>query len=213
MRVSMHPGQYTLLSSPDERVTENAVRDLLWHARFLDAMGMDATHRLVIHGGGAYGDKPAAIARWVKRFRALPTLIAKRLLIENDERIYSVDDVVAISAATSVPVVLDTLHHALNPGEQGRSLGDALAAACETWRPEDGPPKVHFSSQALGKRAGAHAEDADLDEFLDFLAVAPERPFDVMLETKGKDRSLFRLRDGLAAHGIIEAARRSVSAA
>jgi len=206
MRVSMHPGQYTLLSSPDERVTAAAVADLTWHARFLDAMGLNVEHKLVIHGGGIYGDKPAAIDRWVERYHALAPEIRRRLVVENDERTYSADDVLELSRRTGTPVVLDTLHHMLKPGDPARPLGDLLPEVFRTWRAEDGPPKLHFSSQAGDKRPGAHADYADADEFVAFLESAPDQSFDCMLEAKAKDLALFRLRDDLAARGIREAA-------
>src|SRR3712207_289787 len=37
LRVSMHPGQYTVLGSPQPGVVEAAVAELAWHARLLDA--------------------------------------------------------------------------------------------------------------------------------------------------------------------------------
>lgn len=198
-RVSMHPGQYTLLSSPRADVTENAVRDLTWHARLLDALGVGPEGKLVTHGGGGYGDKPAALARWAERYAALPEAIRRRLVVENDERVFSVDDLLPLAQRTGVPIVVDTLHHRINPGT--RSLGDALAAAFETWGAADGPPKTHFSSQDPAKKPGAHAEYADPAEFAAFLAVAPPQPFDCMLEAKAKDRALLRLRDQLAGVG------------
>lgn len=204
MRVSLHPGQYTVLSSADQRIVAAAIADLTWHSRLLDAMELDSRHKLVIHGGGAYGDKPAAMARWAENYTGLPDSIRRRLVLEHDERVYSATDVLALSACTGVPVVIDTLHYRLNPGEATPTLRAALDAAFATWRPQDGPPKVHFSSQALTLRPGAHAEHADPAEFRAFLDIAPEQPFDCMLETKGKDRSLFALRAALASHGVSE---------
>ena len=64
IRVSMHPGQYTVLNSPDPTVAENAVRELVYHTQLLDALGIPASHRIILHIGGAYGDKPAALARF-----------------------------------------------------------------------------------------------------------------------------------------------------
>src|SRR4029079_8815757 len=40
MRVSMHPGQYSVLSSPDPRIVEAARADLVFHARLLDALAL-----------------------------------------------------------------------------------------------------------------------------------------------------------------------------
>ena len=115
LRVSMHPGQYTVLSSPDPRIVEAARADLVFHVRLLDALGLDPRHKIVIHVGGAYADKPAALARWRAAVADLPDQVRARLVLENDERLFGAEDVLAASAATRVPVVLDVLHHRVSP--------------------------------------------------------------------------------------------------
>jgi UV damage repair endonuclease len=52
MRISMHPGQYTLLNSPRPEVGRAAVADLLYHARVLDLLGLDSSAKIQIHVGG-----------------------------------------------------------------------------------------------------------------------------------------------------------------
>ena len=187
MRLSFHPGQYTVFSSADPGISEAAVADLVWHSRFLDAMGMGSECKLIVHGGGAHGDKVSALGRWQERYSALPESIRRRLVVENDERVYCVRDLLTLSERCGVPVVVDTLHHHLNSGDPPLTLHGALAAARQTWRPEDGPPGIHFNSQAAGARPSAHAVDADADEFAHQLRVAPDTAFDWMLETKGNE--------------------------
>ncbi|MCS6801776.1 MAG: UV DNA damage repair endonuclease UvsE [Chloroflexota bacterium] len=199
VRCGMHPGQYTLLTSPDERVTANALADLAWHVRLLRALGLGREAKIVIHGGGAYGDKAAAMRRFVARYRALPEEWREHLVLENDERVYSVADVLAIHEATGIPIVFDAFHHAILP-----TPGDLLPRVFATWQPEDGPPEVHFSSQAPGKPPGTHADDVDPVDCAAFLAAAPAPPFDCMLECKRKDLALLALRPALAALGIVE---------
>ena len=105
IRVSMHPGQYTVINTKDEGVLTRAVDDLTWHAKFLDVLGTPLSSKIVLHIGGVYDDKVEAMRRFVKRFRALDDKIRRRLLIENDERLYTVDDVLQISSEIGVPVV------------------------------------------------------------------------------------------------------------
>jgi UV DNA damage endonuclease len=83
-----------------------------------------------------------------------------------------------------VGVVVDALHHALNPGRL--SLKEALALAFSTWR---GRPKVHLSSQDPGKRPGAHAFFVAREDWERLLGALPG-PADLMLEAKGKERAL-----------------------
>lgn len=203
LRVSTHPGQFTVLSTADPKILAAAVRDLEYQARLLDALGTDTRHKLVIHVGGAYGDKPAAIRRWVAAARGLPEDVRHRLVLENDERLFGVDDVLEAATAADVPVVFDVLHHRVYAGGDA-DLPAVLRRVFATWRPDrDGPPKLHYSTQAIGQRAGAHAEHVDPTEFRRFLDIAPQEiAFDCMLEAKAKDGALFRLRDAL---GWIEA--------
>jgi len=91
MRVSMHPGQYTVLSSPDQRIVDAARADLAFHARLLDALGLNTRHKIVIHVGGAYSDKAAALDRWSAAFLQLPQHVRARLVLENDERLFGAD--------------------------------------------------------------------------------------------------------------------------
>ncbi len=200
MRVSMHPGQYTVLSSPDPRILEAARADLVFQARLLDALGMDTRHKIVVHVGGAYSDKASALDRWIHAVRMLPDAVRTRLVLENDERLFGAEDVLFASAATGVPVVLDVLHHRVYAGPcADAALPDLMRRAARTWETErDGVPKIHYSSQADGLRPGAHAEYVEPGEFADFLALAPaDLEFDCMLEAKAKDLALFRVRDAL----------------
>jgi UV DNA damage endonuclease len=196
MRVSMHPGQYTVLSSTDAGIVAAARADLAYHARVLEALEVDSRHKLIIHVGGAYGDKVAALERWAGAVLALPDAVRQRIVLENDERLFGVEDVLAAGGAARVPVVLDVLHHRVYAGASAdTALEDLLRRAASTWHPDrDGVPKIHYSSQARDKRPGAHAEYVDPDEFARFLTLVPgDQQFDCMLEAKAKDRALFQL--------------------
>ncbi len=205
LRVSTHPGQYTVLSATDPKILAASVRDLAYQARLLDALGTHTSHKIVIHVGGAYGDKPSAMARWVEAVKGLPANVRDRLVLENDERLFGADDVLAAATAADVPVVFDVLHHRVYTGGDA-DLPDMLRHAFATWRPDrDGLPKIHYSTQADDQRPGAHAHMVDFAEFRAFLDVAPpEIAFDCMLEAKAKEAALFGLRDAL---GPIETGR------
>ncbi|KAF9241886.1 UV-endonuclease UvdE-domain-containing protein [Melanogaster broomeanus] len=62
-RITTHPGQFTQLGSPREAVVHSSIRELEYHAEMLDLMGVDQDGVMVIHGGGVYGNKEAALAR------------------------------------------------------------------------------------------------------------------------------------------------------
>ena len=86
LRVSMHPGQYTVLNSPDADVARRACADVVYHADFLDALGTGPEAKIVLHVGGVYGDREKGLARCAERFRTLPQRAARRIIVENEER-------------------------------------------------------------------------------------------------------------------------------
>lgn len=197
MRISMHPDQFVLINAVDEGIVERSVKELEYHCRILDAMELDRTAKVQIHVGGVYGDKAAAIDRFVGNYERLPRMILNRLCIENDERLFGVSDCLAIHDRTGVPVVFDTFHHeCLNGGEP---LREAIAAAAGTWREGDGVLMVDYSHQAPGGRKGKHAESLDPRAFERFLAVTQDLEFDVMLEIKDKETSALRARETVRA--------------
>jgi UV DNA damage endonuclease len=120
MRVSMHPGQYTVLNSPDKSVVERAEMDLSYHVRFLDALGVDSSHKIILHIGGVYGDKEQSAVRFVQNCKRLPNIIKRRLVLENDEKCYNIADVLAIADEVSLPVIFDNLHHSMNVPTQAK---------------------------------------------------------------------------------------------
>ena len=204
VRVSTHPGQYTVLNSPTGSIVTAAVAELVYQARLLDALGADRSCKIVIHGGGLYGaTEEVALARFAERARELPKEVLDRLVIENDDRLFDADEVLGVSRQLGIPVVFDWLHHNANPCR--RPIKTVLKEVFASWGPADGPPKIHMSSQAADAPSGAHADYVSPDDVLAFLKVAPRGRFDCMLEAKEKDRALLRLRDELRTAGVLPA--------
>lgn len=189
-RVSMHPDQFVLLNSPSEDVTARSIAELAYHADVLDAMELGPDAKIQIHLGGVCKDKPASMERFVGRWRALPARIRSRVVLENDDRLFTLGDCLDVSKGSGVPVVFDWFHHRVH--SSGEPLGEALAKAQETWGEVDGPPIVDYSSQKLGARLGSHAESIDAEDFARFLAESFPHDFDLMLEIKDKEASALK---------------------
>lgn len=189
MRVSMHPGQYTVLNSPDKSVVEKAKLDLEYHAKILDTLKMDQSHKIVLHIGGVYGDKESAIKRFVSTYETLSEEVKKRLIIENDDRLYTVEDVLQISKSTGVPVVYDNLHNQANKSSVDPSDAYWIEQASWTWGELDGKPKVHYSQQRPNSRIGAHTKMIYIETFMDYYEQIKHLDVDIMLEVKGKNLS------------------------
>ena len=195
MRISMHPGQHTVLSSARAEVVEASIAELAYHDRILELLGLDASHKVVIHvGSGAPGS--AAGDRFVEGVEQLPPGPRGRLVVENDER-WPLQSVLDLADRASLPVVLDVFHHELAPSFPGLTTRDLVERAAQTWRPSDGRQEVHFSTQAEGRRPGAHAETVDLDAFAMFAGDVGDLPLDCVLEVKDKERSVLRARRAL----------------
>ena len=187
LRISMHPDQFVVLNSPSPHIVQNSIRELAYQGSIMDLMGLDATAKLQIHGGGVYGDKPAAIRRFIDTYALLPDPVRARLVIENDDRLYSLQDCLIIHQETGIPVLFDNFHHeCLN---QGEPMADALQLAARTWQPHDGVMMLDYSAQAPGERKGKHAPSIILELFREFLSQLNGLDMDIMLEIKDKEAS------------------------
>jgi UV DNA damage endonuclease len=186
VRLSMHPGQFINPGSPNPETARRSIEELRYVTRIFDLLGgEDAV--VVLHLGGAFDDKPAAIARFVEAMRPEKEML-RYLALENDERIWTIEEICTAASALSIPAVLDTFHHSINPGDL--SLGEALDLALPSWEGRGVRPKVHVSSQDPTKRPGAHAATIRPEDWARFLEALGGRETDVMVEAKGKDQAL-----------------------
>ena len=196
IRLSMHPGQYTVLNSPDKQVVERAIQDLKYHALFLDSLHLGKESKIILHIGGVYGDKSSAIRRFIKQYQLLAENIRCRLVIENDDRQYTIKDVLSIGESEGIPVVFDNLHNEVNP-DNTHSQFEWINICRKTWKIEDGVQKIHYSQQAVDKRAGSHSATLDVEKFINFY----ENLFfdvDIMVEVKDKNLSALKCINAIA---------------
>jgi len=192
MRVSMHPGQYTVLNSPDAGVVARAIEDLAYHAQVLESLGTGSEHKIVLHIGGVYNDKKQAIKRFIAHYRQLDSAITRRLVLENDERSYNIEEVLEIGTKLGAPVIFDNLHHAIHPPAGEKDQFYWLEQCRPTWHPRDGQQKIHYSQQNPGKKPGSHSDTIHINEFLRFYHTLNRNDLDIMLEVKDKNLSALK---------------------
>ncbi|WP_139489517.1 UV DNA damage repair endonuclease UvsE [Brevibacillus dissolubilis] len=193
IRMTSHPGHYSILNTNNPSVLESTIKDFDYHAKVFDLMGLDANSILVTHVGGVYQDKESSLQRFADHYATLPEHIKKRLVVENDDVSFTMIEVLHLCEKIGAPMVLDIHHHdCINNGEQ---IEEYLPRIIATWG--DRTPKMHFSSPKSEKDFRAHADTIELNAFLRFLDKVSHHNVDIMLECKNKDEALLKLRSEL----------------
>ena len=190
IRISMHPDQFIVINSKDPNVVKRSIAELYYHAEVLDLMKLDKKAKIQLHIGGAYGEKKESLNRFVDNYNKTDEKIKDRLVIENDDKIYSFKDCLFLNEQINVPLLFDVFHHKVLNNE--KSLKECLEKQSKTWNTKDGIPLVDYSSQKPGFRPGSHAESIDLKDFVRFLNESKPYDFDIMLEIKDKESSALK---------------------
>ncbi|KAE9403088.1 UV-endonuclease UvdE [Gymnopus androsaceus JB14] len=184
-RLTSHPGQFTQLGSPKPAVVESSIRELEYHCQMLELMGVGKDGVTILHGGGVYDDKPAAIERIKTTIRdVLPKNVRDRLVLENDELCYNAEDLLPICEELDVPLVFDYHHDALNPS----SIPPATIIEA---RQRDLCPEPRPGAITLMERR-AHADRCErLPDEVELEDVAID--VDLMIEAKDKEQAVLHL--------------------
>ncbi len=191
-RLTLHPGQYSVLNAPDPGVLERTLADLAYHVRLLELLEAPADWGFVLHVGGGYGDKEAAARRFVEQYRRLPDQIARRLWVENDDVTWNTAEVLRIAEQIGRPMVFDLHHHRVLREDDWLPWFERILPTWEGQR-----PKLHFSTPRDGARSRHHADLIDPDDFRHHFERLSDPDVDVMLECKLKDKALLALRRAL----------------
>ena len=188
IRLSFHPDQFVVLSSPHPQVVANSVRELVYQAQLAEAVGAKIIN---LHAGGVYGDKTQALRRFCGVFADLPAEVASRLTLENDDRSYTVADLLPVCTKLALPLVYDVHHHRLNP--VGLSVEEATMLAGESWQAVGGEQYCHLSSPRSGWGGGAERPHADYIDPADLPSCWLGRTMTVDIEAKAKELAVLRL--------------------
>ncbi len=186
LRLTFHPDQFILLSSPNPAVTASSVKELEYQA---EAAGWTGADVITLHGGGAYGDKAAALARAAAALKKLSKAVRSRLALENDDRVYTPADLLPFCEANRVPFVYDVHHHRCLP--DGLSEEEVTRRAIATW---DREPLFHLSSPKDGWKASDPRPHADYIDLKDLPRCWRGLDITVEVEAKAKETAIARLR-------------------
>lgn len=184
-RFDMHLSEYCILNSTNKEVVKRSIDEIKYHYKLLKSFKVKPN--LIIHIGSKSFGKENSITRFINNFNKLPNYLKNTLLIENDDKVFNVEDTLKLCQKIKRPMVLDVHHHNCNKTE--KDLSNYLNEIFNTW---DTVPKIHFSSPKNKKDFRAHNDYINSDDFINFIKLI-DRDIDIMLEAKAKDDALFRL--------------------
>ncbi len=194
MRIGFHPDHFVVLNNLDEQLLKRSLQTLLYHYKLLKGMGIDPTHRCVLHVGGAKNGKVDGLEDFVENFEKIPKVIQKMLILENDDTVFHIEDVLYLGEKLQIPVVFDLHHHdVLHPDDY--SFQEIWERIVQTWKHSLLPIKIHISSPKEGKDDKRHHDYINVERLMEFLhqikGSVPQ--VDVMIEAKKKDEALMNV--------------------
>ncbi|MCY6355016.1 UV DNA damage repair endonuclease UvsE [Clostridium sp. ZS2-4] len=192
LRVDTHPDQFNVINSVNENVVENTKQNLWFHVHLFQDMNYELG-KMVIHIGSGQGGKEKAMNRFINNFNKFPKEITEKLILENDDKTFTANDVLTICKTLNIPMVLDAHHHICN--NDNEPLSHILENILNTWDKDILPPKVHFSSPKNGEKDRKHADYINAEDFIKFIDECKvfNKDLDVMIEAKQKDLALYKL--------------------
>jgi UV DNA damage endonuclease len=188
IRLSFHPDQFVVLSSPHAHVVANSILELEYQALLAEMVGAEVIN---IHAGGVYGDKQAALQRFGTVYQGLSQSVRSRLTLENDDVSYSPEDLLPLCREFGIPLVYDVHHHRCNP--DGLSVEDVTDLAAATWDTAGREQYCHISSPKAGWGGGAPRAHADFINPADVPDCWLGRDMTVDVEAKAKELAVVRL--------------------
>lgn len=190
MRVDMHPNQYCVLNSTKQEVVEASKEILEYHYNILDAIGIEEKLVILHIGSNTFG-KEKSLTRFIHNFLKLPHHLQQMIAIENDDKVFNIEDCLHLSNVLDIPIVLD--YHHFNCNHTDKKIESYIEDILKTWKGKR--PKIHFSSPKSRKEYRAHHDYINVDDFIKFLSIlAPyQQDIDIMIEAKAKDEAMFRL--------------------
>jgi UV DNA damage repair endonuclease len=209
VRLSFHPGQFTVLASSNPGIVERSIEEFEYHADMAKWMGYGRTFqdlKINVHISGREG--PEGIRR---AYSKLSPEARSCITIENEENAWGLDDCLSISDI--IPIVLDIHHHWIREGEYIDAGSDRVKQVIDSWRGVR--PTLHYSLSREDvlvdhdpftspdykllletgykkQKLRAHS-DFYWNENVNKWALSFNTQFDIMCESKGKNLASFAL--------------------
>ena len=139
VRLSFHPGQFTVLASESDEIINNSIREFEYHADMARAMGYGKQFqdfKINVHISGRKG--PQGIKDVLGR---LSPEARNCITIENDEMSWGLD--ASLELCDDLALVLDIHHHWVKTGEYIDNTDDRIKRVIDSWRGVR--PVIHYS--------------------------------------------------------------------
>lgn len=192
-RLSMHPGQYTCIASPNQDTVNKSLLCLEMHNLVADLLGAGPEFKINIHVGGTYDGKADTADRFCNSFEQLSPSCQSRLTVENDDKesMWAIEELKdMIYDRIGISLCFDIHHWDCHKGSFYDAV-DAYKVAESTW---DGiVPEVHYSEpkdpNGTGQKYRSHS-----DYCINPAPILSDEPYDLMLEAKMKEKALLKYR-------------------
>ena len=148
IRIDTHPDEFCLLTSEKKNVTDNSIEILKFHLEFFKLLGING--KCVLHLGSSKPTKEEALNRFRDNFNKLSKELKNLIILENDDKTYTVTDTLLICEELNIPMVLD-YHHFICNHEKDERIDKLLPKIIKTWENTNLNPKMHFSSSLNSK--------------------------------------------------------------
>ena len=196
IRVTTHPGQFCIINSDADHVIKNSINELAYHAWIFDQMGLPQTPESAIN---IHGGKRGNTKKLIDTIHTLPDNIRNRLTLENDERCFSVKQLLQVHKETGTPIVFDSHHHQFN--QDGFNTNEAAAHTALTWKRDlmEYKPLQHLSNTEPGMENGSFPDRRKHSNFIHYvpecqLELSRKDLIDLDVEAKMKNLAIFKLR-------------------
>ena len=139
VRLSMHPGQFTVLASSNPGIVEQSIKEFEYHADMAKWMGYGIAFqdfKINVHISGREG--PEGMRR---AYGKLSSEARSCITIENEEITHGIEH--CLSLADIIPTVLDIHHHLIREGEYIHPGDDRCKRVIDSWRGTR--PTIHYA--------------------------------------------------------------------
>jgi UV DNA damage endonuclease len=204
VRIDFHPDHFVVLNSEKKHILKSSISTLKMHYLLLKNMGINPIHRCVIHVGGNYHDTELSLERFIDNWMYVPSSIQKMIMLENDDKSFTLEDTLYLCEKLTIPLVFDYHHHLAH--HHNPNWEEHWNRVIQTWRNSPLPIKMHISSPKSPDMYRHHSDFIDVDMFFNFLRTIKDSvpQIDCMIEAKRKDESLFRLMEEIKERKDVE---------